>query len=135
MTPKYKIMKRTIFTAISAVALVAGGTLAASTFGATDATAQAQSAKSIVESAISKGVIGETAAGYLKATGSGTPSAAERAAMDEVNIGRKSVYTRLAREQNVQIEVVAALTGEKQLAKASKGDKIMNKQGQWITVR
>ena len=126
-------LRKTIFTAISAVALVAGGTLAVATFGGTDATAQAQSSKSIINAAKAKGVIGETAAGYLAETGSGSVSAAERAAMNEVNIGRKSVYTRLAREQNVQVEVVAAITGEKQLSKAKPGEKIMNASGSWTT--
>ena len=126
-------LKKTVFTAISAVALIAGGTFAASTFSATDATAQAQSSKSIINAAKAKGVIGETAAGYLAETGSGSVSAAERAAMNEVNIGRKSVYTRLARDQNVQVEVVAAITGEKQLSKASRGEKIMSASGTWTT--
>lgn len=126
-------LKNTIFTAISAIALIAGGTLVASTFGATDATAQAQSSKAIINAAKAKGVIGETAAGYLAETGSGSVSAAERAAMNEVNIGRKSVYTRLARDQNVQIEVVAAITGEKQLSKAKPGEKVMNASGVWVT--
>ena len=126
-------LKKTVFTAFTALALLAGGTLAASTFGATDATAQAQSAKSIISAAKRKGVIGETAAGYLAETGSGSVSAAERAAMNEVNIGRKSVYTRLARDQNVQIEVVAAITGEKQLAKAQAGEKVMDASGTWTT--
>ena len=133
MTLKMTKMKKTIFTAVSAVALLAGGTFAASTFGASDATAQAQSAKSIVESAKAKGVIGETAAGYLAETGSGSVSAAERAAMNEVNIGRKSVYTRLARNQNVQVDVVAAITGEKQIAKAKRGEKVMDASGNWRT--
>jgi len=126
-------LKTKIFTAISAVALVAGGSLAVATFSGTEASAQAQSSKSIINAAKTKGVIGETAAGYLAETGSGSVSAAERAAMNEVNIGRKSVYTRLARNQNVQIEVVAAITGEKQLAKAKRGEKIMNAAGSWTT--
>jgi len=92
--------KKTIFTAISAVAILAGGTLAVATLGGTHATAQAQSSKSVIKAAKARGVIGETAAGYLAETGSGSVSAAERAAMNEVNIGRKSVYTRLARDQN-----------------------------------
>lgn len=127
------ILKKTVFTAISAVALLTGGTMAIATFGGTEASAQAQSAKSIINAAKTKGVIGETAAGYLAETGSGSVSAAERAAMNEVNIGRKSVYTRLARDQNVQIEVVAAITGEKQLAKAKAGEKIMDASGTWTT--
>jgi len=126
-------LKKTVFTALSALALLAGGTLAVATFGGTEAIAQAQSAKSIITAAKAKGVIGETAAGYLAETGSGSVSAAERAAMNEVNIGRKSVYTRLARDQNVQIEVVAAITGEKQIAKAKPGEKVMSASGAWTT--
>ena len=126
-------LKKTVFTAISSFALLAGGTMAIVTLGGTDAAAQAQSAKSIINAAKAKGSIGETAAGYLAETGSGSVSAAERAAMNEVNIGRKSVYTRLARDQNVQIEVVAAITGEKQIAKAKPGEKVMNAAGSWTT--
>ena len=125
--------KKTIFTAISAVAILAGGTLAVATLGGTHATAQAQSSKSVIKAAKARGVIGETAAGYLAETGSGSVSAAERAAMNEVNIGRKSVYTRLARDQNVHIEVVAAITGEKQIAKAKPGHKVMDGAGAWRT--
>lgn len=126
-------LKKTVFTAISAVALLAGGTMAIATLGGTDATAQAQSAKSIVDSAKSKGVIGETVAGYLAETGSGSVTAAQRAAMNEINIGRKSIYTRKARAENLQVEVVAAVFGEKQLAKAARGEKIMDASGTWRT--
>jgi len=126
-------LKKTVFTAISAIALLAGGTITIATFSGTDAAAQAQSAKSIINAAKTKGVIGETAAGYLAETGSGSVSAAERAAMNEVNIGRKSVYTRMARAKSVQIEVVAAITGEKQIAKAKPGEKVMDESGAWRT--
>jgi len=125
------MMKKTIFTAISAIALLAGGTLAVATFGGTDATAQAQSAKSIVDSAKSKGVIGETIAGYLAETGQGSLSSAERAAMNEINIGRKSIYTKKARAENLQVEVVAAVFGEKQIAKSASGEKVMDSSGVW----
>mgnify|MGYP000353380834 CR=1 FL=1 len=125
------MMKKTIFTAISAITLLAGGTLAVATFGGTDATAQAQSAKSIVDSAKSKGVIGETIAGYLAETGQGSLSSAERAAMNEINIGRKSIYTKKARAENLQVEVVAAVFGEKQIAKSASGEKVMDSSGVW----
>ncbi len=105
-----------------------------STVAAEPAYAQSTSAKAIVDQAISDGIVGETAAGYLAlAEGSASPEIVN--AMNEVNGGRKTVYTRLAREQNVQIAVIAALTGEKQLAKAKPGEKIMTKEGRWITVR
>ena len=126
-------LKKTIFTAISAVAILAGGTLAMATLGGTEATAQAQSAKSIISKAKANGSIGETVAGYLAETGSGSLSSAERAAMNEINIGRKSIYTKKARAENLQVEVVAAVFGEKQLAKAKPGEKVMDASGSWRT--
>ncbi len=126
-------LKKTIFAAISAVALLAGGTVAIASLGATSAAAQAQSAKSIVDAAINKGTIGETVAGYLAETGAGSLSSAERAAMNEINIGRKSIYTKKARAENLQVEVVAAVFGEKQIAKAKAGDKVMDSSGVWRT--
>ena len=125
--------KKTIFTAISAVAILAGGTLAMATLGGAEATAQAQSAKSIISKAKANGSIGETVAGYLAETGSGSLSSAERAAMNEINIGRKSIYTKKARAENLQVEVVAAVFGEKQLAKAKPGEKVMDASGSWRT--
>jgi len=124
-------LKKTVFTAISAVALLAGGTMAIATLGGSEATAQAQSAKSIIGNAKAKGTIGETIAGYLAETGSGSVTAAERAAMNEINIGRKSIYTKKARAENLQVEVVAAVFGEKQLAKAKPGEKVMDSSGSW----
>jgi len=126
-------LKKTVFSAISALALLAGGSLAIAALGGTEATAQAQSAKSVIMRAKDKGTIGETIAGYLAETGSGALSAAERAAMNEINIGRKSIYTKKARAENLQVEVVAAVFGEKQLAKAKTGEKIMDSSGAWRT--
>jgi uncharacterized protein YdbL (DUF1318 family) len=125
--------KKIAFSAISALALLAGGTVAIATFGGTDATAQAQSAKSIITKAKAEGTIGETIAGYLAETGSGSVSAAQRAAMNEINIGRKSIYTKKARAENLQVEVVASVFGEKQLSKAKPGEKIMDSSGSWRT--
>jgi len=126
-------LKNKILSAFTALALIAGGTVAFTTLSSTPAVAQSQSAKSVVDSAKAKGVIGETIAGYLAETGSGSISAAERAAMNEINIGRKSIYTRKARAENLQVEVVAAVFGEKQIAKAKSGEKVMDSSGSWRT--
>jgi uncharacterized protein YdbL (DUF1318 family) len=91
--------------------------------------ATAQDAKSIVDDAKSRCVIGEVVSGYLAEVKGAT--AAEKAAMEEINIKRRAVYARLAREQNVAIEVVARLTGEKQIARAKEGECFMDDSGQW----
>lgn len=121
-------MKKMLIAAVTAAGLMTGGALMLQTSGDNVAAAQS-SAKAVVDAAKSRGEIGERIDGYLGVVGS--PSAAVRAAMDEINIGRKSVYTELAREQNVKTEVVARLTGEKQIVKAGKGEFIMDESGQW----
>lgn len=125
-------LKTKILTSLSAIALLGGGFVALTTIGtAAPAHAQAQSAKSVIDAAKDRGVIGETAAGYLASVGG--ESAAERNAMNEINIGRKALYTRKARAENLQVEVVAAIFGEKQLAKARPGQKVMGTDGRWQT--
>lgn len=107
---------------------ILGGAAILTTGSAAPAFAQASSAKAVVEQAKNSGKIGETISGYLDVVPGASLSSAEQNAMNEINIGRKSVYTRLAREQNVSVEVVAALTGEKQIAKQRSG-KVMTETG------
>ena len=60
-------------------------------------------------------------------------TAAERNAMNESNIRRKALYTRKALQENLQVEVIAAVFGEKQILKATPGQKVMNASGGWET--
>lgn len=123
-----KTISKIIMVAVSA-AFLGAGALVLNTQGLNVAQAQTQSAKALVDRAIADGKIGETAAGYLAAVNGQTLDRATEAAMNEVNIGRKSLYTRLARDQGVKPEVVAALTGEKQIAKAAPGEYVMTSSG------
>ena len=125
---------RTITISLLAAAGLAGSFALGGSFLSTPALAQASAAKVVVDNAKREGLIGETAAGYLAVVGR-QPDAEIVNAMNEINIGRKAVYTRLARAQNVQVEVVAALTGEKQIASAARGEKVLDKTGSWKTVR
>jgi len=125
-------LKTKILTGLSAFALIAGGLTTVTLLGASEpAMAQTQSAKTIVDAAKARGTVGETPAGYLAVVGGET--AAERNAMNEINIKRKALYTRKARAENLQVEVVAAIFGEKQIAKAASGHKIMSAGGSWQT--
>jgi len=126
-----KTLMKNFMTAISALFLLSGTGVAVTLIN--PPVAQAQSAKSIVDQGKAQGVIGETISGYLAPVNGATVSEGVRNAMNEVNIGRKSVYTRLARGQNLSVEVVAALTGEKQIAKAPRGQKILDRSGVWRT--
>lgn len=123
-------MMKIILSAAATAFLLSAGVMTVSTFNAAPAAAQ-NNAKVIVDGAIAQGVVGETAGGYLMVVSGASPEIAN--AVREINIGRKTVYTRLAREQNVSVDVIAALTGEKQIAKSPQGSKIMTPDGRWMT--
>jgi len=94
--------------------------------------AQSQDSKRLVDQAKTDGIVGETVAGYLAlVTGRAEPDIVN--AMNDINIRRKAVYTQLARDRNVSIDVVAKLTGEKLIAEAPKGQKVLDENGSWKT--
>lgn len=93
--------------------------------------AVAADAKTLVDQAKASGKVGERADGYLGVVSS-APSELQ-AAVDEINIRRKAVYSRLAEQQNVSVSVIAALSGEKLMGKAAPGEKIMTASGSWTT--
>lgn len=128
-----KSLMKNFLSAMGVLVILTGAGIAVTMINPPTAEAQIQSAKSIVNDALSKGIIGETVSGYLAPVQGAVVSQGVRNAMNEINIGRKSVYTRLAREQNLSVDVVAALTGEKQIAKAPSGQKILDRSGQWKT--
>ena len=121
------MMKKLMIGGMAALTLLAAGTASYSVLNA--APAYAASAKSVVDQGIAAGRIGERIDGYLAAVGN--VSDAERRAMNEINIGRKSVYTNLAEKKGVSVEVIGRLSGEKQIAKAAPGAMIMDDSGQW----
>ena len=136
MTPTFdptKSLMKNFLSAFGAFALLAGTGVAVTLINPPVAQAQIQNAKSVVDNAKSKGIIGETVSGYLAPVNGAVVSQGVRNAMNEINIGRKSVYTRLAREQNLSIDVVATLTGEKQIAKAAAGEKVLDGSQKWRT--
>jgi hypothetical protein len=87
--------------------------------------------KAEVDAAIAQCAVGETISGYLAVVAGKEVSADVRAAMEEINIRRRAVYAELARRQNVQIDVVARLTGEKQIGAAAPGACVFDDAGAW----
>jgi|GEM_PF-51116 len=122
--------KHTILSSLALSLALIGGVTTVAVTQAPEAAAQAQSAKSIVDAAKARQVIGETRGGYLDIAGDATQ--AEINAMNEINIGRKSLYTKLARERNEQLDVVATLTGEKQIEKTPPGQMVKGADGVWV---
>ncbi len=124
--------RKAVFTAIFSVFALTGAVTTTAILVSGPAVAQASNAKAIVDQAKTNGLIGETAGGYLAVITTAPRDVVN--AMNEINIRRKSLYTKLAREQNVQIDVVAAVTAEKVRAKAKSGEKYLDKDGNWVTI-
>ena len=122
-----------LFKTLTAAAMLAGAGLVATTALAPSPAHAQAGAKQVVDQAKSQGVIGETIGGYLAVVAGENPSAEQRAAMNEINIGRKTVYTNLARQQNVSVDEVARLTGEQQVDKAPPGQKVLLSNGAWTS--
>ncbi|MGB6230375.1 MAG: YdbL family protein [Litorimonas sp.] len=121
-------MKHVIMAAFAATAILAGGAVALNQAGDTVAHAQS-SAKAVVDAAKARGEVAERIDGYLEARAS-APADVKRA-VDEINIGRKSVYTQTARQNNARVEVIAQLAGEKQLSGTPSGQYVIGADGQW----
>lgn len=120
-------------TAAFSATLLLGG-MAMLSIATPSAMAQAGSAKEIVDAAKADQIVGETIDGYL-ALIDFNASAEVQAAVNEINIRRKSVYTALAREKGTSPENVAGVSGEKLVAKAKPGEKVRLSDGEWQTVK
>ncbi len=120
---------KTLLGSFAALTLIAGS-LTAITYAPT-AQAQASNSKAVVDAAIARGEVGEQISGYLAVVDGVSVSADVSASVEEINIKRKAVYTKLSTAQNVQPAIVAKLTGEKQLAKAAPGTYIKGASGTW----
>lgn len=78
-------------------------------------------------------IVGESKSGYL---GFPKGSAAQNIQREvrEINLKRKAAYTSLAKQSGVTIDIAAALTGEKLVARAARGQCIQTASG-WSTVQ
>ncbi len=122
---------KTLIGGFAALSLLVGGSVLMTSSVENIAHAQTSTAKATVDAAKARGEIGEQINGYLGVVDGASPSDRVRNAMTEINIARKTVYARLATQQNVQIDVVAQITGEKQIKKAASGHFVKDATGAW----
>ena len=115
--------------AFAALGLVFGG-ISVATMAPTPAVAQSNSAKLVTDRAKADGIVGERIDGYLGLV-QNSASGDIQAAVNEINIRRKSAYTDLARNQNVSVDVVAKLSGEKLTANAPRGQMVLLDASGW----
>ena len=82
-----------------------------------------------LQSAKSKGLVGETPSGYLAAVKN---TAEARAVVAKVNSARKSHYQSIASRNGTSLQVVEVLAGKKAIAKAASGHYVKSASGSWI---
>ncbi len=86
---------------------------------------------SAVSQAISQGIVGETASGYLGFAQ--TPSADLRAQVDAINLSRRSAFADLAQQRGVTRQQVAAETACSRLSSVPQGGAYQLQDGVWRT--
>lgn len=84
----------------------------------------------VIEQAQRDGLVGERIDGYLGVVDQKADPAIVRR-VNEINAQRRTLYGQLARRENVPVETVARLTGEKQIAKAPSGTYVMRENASW----
>lgn len=91
----------------------------------------ASAADPLIDAAISQGVVGERADGYLGLVAGNADPAIQRK-VNEVNAKRRALYEQLSRKTGTTVAEVGAVTGEKQIASTPRGTYYMNASGQWV---
>lgn len=108
--------------------LIAAAALAGSLFAAGSAMAQRDPAYAAARAA---GQIGEKADGYLGVIGS--PSAAVRAMVEDLNIKRRALYSEKAQAAGATVEEYAFTTGCRLIGQTAPGEKYQAPDGSWQT--
>jgi uncharacterized protein YdbL (DUF1318 family) len=90
---------------------------------ATAAPAMAQ-ADPVLNQAKASGVVGEMYTGYLGIADEARATPDLRRRVQEVNSKRLQIYTQKSRDTGESVEVIAALTAEKQIARAGSGEAV-----------
>lgn len=110
--------------------LLAGGLLAAAVLALTTTAAMAQRDPAY-ESARKSGQVGEQTDGYLGIIGS--PTAAVRDMVRDINIKRKAAYTERASATGSTVEQFAFTSGCNLISKTQPGEKYQAPDGSWQT--
>jgi uncharacterized protein YdbL (DUF1318 family) len=83
-----------------------------------------------IDAAIASGEVGERIDGYLGVVSVTADPGLVRKVQD-VNNRRRAVYEQTAKDNGTTVQVVAQLTGEKQIAKLEAGQYYMDASGVW----
>lgn len=126
-------MKKTSFLkAAFAAAAMAGSTLVMTAVIATPAAADVAASKALVDAAKKQGVVGEKTNGFLGFVKASSDTAL-KAAVDEINEGRKNVYAQAAAKNGVSVEAAGqAAFVNVILPKMASGEFYQDATGNWV---
>lgn len=82
-----------------------------------------------LDTAKAQGLVGEQPDGYLGVVQT-TPAAVELAA--NINAQRRAAYERIARDNGIPVNQVAALAGQKAIERTARGGYVRTPGGQWV---
>ncbi|ELW9440541.1 YdbL family protein [Pluralibacter gergoviae] len=89
-----------------------------------------QSAQALtLEQARAEGRVGETLSGYLAPV---AQDADTQALVARINSARSASYQQLASQNNVPVNEVAKMAGQKLVARAQPGEYVRGLNGQWL---
>ncbi len=125
-------MKTNAFTKAVAAAMLMGAATLTAAVVAAPAYADVAASKALVDAAKAKGVVGEQNNGFLGFVTTSS-DAALKAAVDEINAGRREVYTQAAAKNNVSADAagISAYTNVI-LPKLAAGAYYQDGSGTWV---
>ena len=82
-----------------------------------------------LDDAKASGAVGETFRGYIAPVGDPTPAVS--ALVDRINAGRRAQFEDIAKRNDITLEQVELLTGQRVLERAAGGTYIKDQSGAW----
>jgi uncharacterized protein YdbL (DUF1318 family) len=108
--------------------------IASALSGALGMISSAVAANAIIEDAKDRCIVGEQSDGYLGIVDDNAVDDALRREVRDINQQRKAFYADLAQKNGVSIDVTAALTAEKLITGAERGECVRGEDGAWVKV-
>ncbi len=124
--------KLSIFKAVCAATVLAASSVGAAVLIATPAMADVAASKALVDAAKKQGVVGEKSNGYLGFVKASSDTAL-KAAVDEINAGRQTVYTQAAAKNNVSADAAGQSAFVNVIMpKVGAGEYYQDASGNWV---
>lgn len=82
-----------------------------------------------LDEARTQGRVGETLSGYLGAL---KTDAETQALVNDINAARKANYQQLAKKNNISVDDIARLAGQKLVSRAKSGEYVQGINGKWL---